>query len=1163
MPSQYGLKRKRASNDTTTGEVNASDVTSSNEPDASSEHARTGREDTDTEEKRPTASTNTKRARTQGTEAGPESSSQNKNNGNKVKKKPLCKPRKPSPSSPRTIPWPDSFKHLYQTHRALNLVYTFCSTRKHFATTFDNIRDAVQAQLGRGRKLAVEDVARIRALVPGAVRFEFVDGDLLDVMSATAFGEMEMREVREYGLDRRGGYDEKGEEVLLFEFVDADLKKETKSSSMSSGDDLKMPVYSHKQMLALIEKRNAKFTEAINTFLVKCEDDGTDPVEVLEQKKDSFIPTSGTETNRSAVASKLPPEIPKERKAIADIIAEIREEEWYTAQIVPDGHRVLDAQPAVYDDLTFQLSQNLVNALYNAKGITQIYSHQAEAINNLYEGHNVIVSTSTSSGKSLIYQVPMLHELEKDPNSRGMYIFPTKALAQDQRGGMKDMLQYLDGGLQDTMVETYDGDTPMESRWTIRDEARVIFTNPDMLHVSILPHEGSWRAFLENLKFVVVDELHVYNGLFGSHVALIMRRLRRVCAAVGNNHVKFISCSATVANPEEHMRTIFGIDDVKLIDFDGSPSGRKEFLCWNTPFKDPGDPTSGRGDCVAETARVFCQLMLRGVRVIAFARIRKLCESLLQAVRGELYRLERAETGNLVMGYRGGYSPQDRRRIEREMFEGKLMGIVATNALELGVDIGSLDAVITMGFPYSISNLRQQSGRAGRRNKDSLSVLVGDRYPTDQYYMNNPDELFTKPNCELQVDLSNELVLEGHIQCAAFEMPIRPDEDSIYFGGKLCEIARTRLLQDETHGFYHCHERFKPQPFRCVPIRDTEDQQFAIIDTTNNRNLVLEEIEASRALFTIYEGGIFLHQGQPYLITELNPDRHLARIVRVHVDWSTMQRDYTDIDPVETECQRPITSTSPCRAFYGSIQVHSVVYGFFKVDKRGRILDAVAVDNPPIDILSKGMWLDVPMEALRILESRHLNIAAAIHAAEHAVLSLLPSFVVSSPGDVRTECKVAKKELPSRHKPADNNGNNNNPQKDLNPPHRTRPARLTFYDAKGGSCGSGIAGKAFEFIDVLLTRAISRIEHCDCLTPQGCVECVCDERCKEMNVVMSKAGAGVVLRCLLGLEVDVEGLPWGVVDVDDGDGGELAGGLETVVPAREIPGKGKRGRDAG
>ena len=1056
--------------------------------------------------------------------------------------------------SPTT--WPEAFQSLSRIHRALNLVYTFCCTRKHFATTFDNIRKAVQAQMG-GKELTVEDVARVKSLVPRSVRFEYVDEAKLEVMTA-----MDDRDMVEYGLDRgkwrqlanpdgvEGGFfstEQRTDDVLLFEFVDGDLKRETNRRSRpgerSREEYLRMPVYSQKQMLGLIEKRNGKFADAVEAFLQKCAEDGVDAVERLEREMIGLVPVP---SSRSVDYGSSFEVIPKERKSIAEIIAEVRELDWYFGQIVPDGHRVFDAQSAVHGDLNIRLSQSLVDALYNTRGITEFYAHQAEAINHLHEGYNVIVSTSTSSGKSLIYQVPMLHELENDPTSRGMYIFPTKALAQDQRRSMKELLQYMDG-LQDIMVETFDGDTPMETRNVIRDEARIIFTNPDMLHITILPQESSWRTFLKNLKFVVVDELHAYNGLFGSHVAFIMRRLRRICAAVGNHHVKFISCSATVSNPEEHMRAIFGIDDVKLVDFDGSPSGRKEFICWNTPFKDPGDPSSGRGDSVAEAAKLFCQLVLKGVRVIAFCRIRKLCEILLQAVRNEFHNLEKTELGKLVMGYRGGYSPQDRRQIEKEMFEGKLMGIVATNALELGVDIGSLDAVITLGFPYSISNLRQQSGRAGRRNKDSLSILVGDRYPTDQYYMRNPDELFTKPNCALQVDLSNELILEGHIQCAAFEMPLRPDEDRIYFGHQLHELASTRLTRD-SFGFYHCHERFRPHPSRCVSIRDTEEHHFAIIDTTNARNIVIEEIEASRALFTIYEGGIFLHQGQTYLVNELNPDRHFARVTRVHVDWNTMQRDITDIDPIATESMRNITPST--RAFYGNIRIQGVVYGFFKVDKRGRVLDAVAVDNPPITLFTKGMWLDVPNKALSILSSHNLNIAAAIHAAEHALLSLLPSFIISSPGDVRTECKVAKKEL---GKPLHNaNSRGQKPVKDLNPPSRQRPARLTFYDAKGGSCGSGIAMKAFEFVDTLLRRAVSRIESCDCVTAQGCMECVCDERCKEANVVMSKAGAGVILRCLLGWEIDVEALPWGETEGDD-ESGELVGGLETVVPAVEVP----------
>lgn len=1071
--------------------------------------------------------------------------------GKKPRRMPKSKNTEGNPALLRTnsstivessIPWPPHFTQLAQLHRALNLVYTFCSTRKHFATTFDNIKSAVEGHIKR--ELRIEEIAQVTTMIPRAINFSYVDETMLQINLMGAEENSGGKNSKEFIIQnpiREADIDDH-KEVLFFEFVDGDLKRQVQNPKTGEptkvgvqklrNEKLKMPVFSQKQMMGLIEKRNGKFTSAVNAFLNQCFEDKIDPVLLLVDQSKSFTPAmSESRANTPAPdrSAPLPSYIPKERKTIPDIIAEIKSQEWYTGQIVPDGHRVFDPQEPIYGELNFELSQGLVNALYNTRSITQLYAHQAEAINNLYDGHNVIVSTSTSSGKSLIYQIPVLHELEKDRETRAMYIFPTKALAQDQRRSLKDLLHYIDG-LQNMVVETFDGDTPMGERHHIRDQARIIFTNPDMLHVTILPQEEAWRTFLKNLKFVVVDELHVYNGLFGAHVALIMRRLRRVCAAVGNSHVKFISCSATVANPEEHMKTIFGVENARLTDFDGSPSGRKEFLCWNTPFKDPKDPTSGRGDSMAESARLFCQLILRGVRVIAFCRIRKQCEVLLSAIKNELNNLERTEVMNRVMSYRGGYTPSDRRQIEKEMFEGKLVGIVATNALELGIDIGSLDAVMTCGFPYTISNLRQQSGRAGRRNKDSLSVLIGDCFPTDQYYMENPDEIFTKPNCELQVDLENMLVLEGHIQCAAHEMPIQPDEDQQYFGHLLPSIAKERMRKDDL-GFYHCNPRFLPRPSNFVAIRDTEDEHFAIIDTTHGKNTVLEELEASRAFFTLYDGGIFLHQGNTYLIKEFSQEKMMAKVELVKVDWTTQQRDYTDIDPVETELIRKIPG-SRSKAFFGPIRIKQVVFGFFKVDKKKRILDAVQVDNPPIILFSKGMWLDIPKLALDILNSRRLNVAGAIHAAEHAVLSLMPNFVISMPGDVRTECKNALKEFAKRET------------------SRKRPARLTFYDAKGGPHGSGISSKAFEFVDLLLRQACQRVEACYCL--EGCLECCCDERCKEGNSVMSKAGAGVVLKSLLGLEIDVDALPWGEEEV-------VPAGVETVVVASEVRGaEGKR-----
>jgi DEAD/DEAH box helicase domain-containing protein len=575
------------------------------------------------------------------------------------------------------------------------------------------------------------------------------------------------------------------------------------------------------------------------------------------------------------------------------------------------------------------------------------------------------------------------------------------------------------------------------------------------------------------------------------------------------------------------MRTVFGIESLKLTAIDGSPSGRKEFLCWNTPFKDPKDPSSGRVDSTTESAKLFAQLILRGVKTIAFCRVRNVCELMIQAVRTELQHLEHGDVGGKVMAYRGGYTPEDRRRIEKEMFEGHLLGVVATNALELGVDIGSLDAVLIVNFPYSISNLRQQSGRAGRRNKDSLSVLIGGSFPIDQYYMSHPEEIFLKPNISLSIDLENLLILEGHIQCAAHEMPIEPTRDRQYFGEDLQSIASSRLVRDEA-GFYHTHSRFKPYPPSHVAIRDTNDEPgYAVVDVTNNRNVVLEEVDPFRAIFTLYEGGIFLHQGRTYLVRTFSPESSLAQVEIVNVNWTTSPRDFTDVDPIETELIHIISNRST-KAFFGKIRITTVVFGFFKLDKRKRILDAVEMESPPLVRYAKGFWLDVPARALEILENAQMNAAAAIHAAEHAVMALLE-------GDgqgIKTECKAPEKEYMLKRESA-----------------RKRPARLVFYDRNNAD----VSRKAFDFVKELLGRALDRVDNCRaCIS--GCPECCCGARCGEGNVVVSKKGAAVVLKCLLGLEVklgSLEGKDGRVIG--EAERGWIAG-RRTVVLASGVPG---------
>lgn len=429
------------------------------------------------------------------------------------------------------IEWPETFKTLEKSHRALNLVYTFCCTRKHLVTTFETIKSTVESQTKK--TITIEEVASIVAIRPEGIKFAYVD----EVMLQLDIRGAERDDVFKSGKSFRshgpaadasvGGYtgmetlDEhhnrelapSGREVLFFEFIDGDLKRQvqdkktgeaTRANRKLRNEDLKIPVFSQKQMTTLIEKRNQKFSNAINVFLNKCVEDTLDPEIALQERTKAFIPEpSAKEDDGSLIAPEVIPEqIPKERKSIPEIVEELKKTSWYTGQIVPDGHRVFEPQEPVHGDLNFLLSQDLVNALYNTKGITGFYAHQAEALNGLHDGHNVVVATSTSSGKSLIYQLPIVYALESDYNSRAMYIFPTKALAQDQKRSLKDLIGFMPG-LQDVMVETFDGDTPMEHRNAIREEARIIFTNPDMLHITILPQEERWRSFLKNLKYVV------------------------------------------------------------------------------------------------------------------------------------------------------------------------------------------------------------------------------------------------------------------------------------------------------------------------------------------------------------------------------------------------------------------------------------------------------------------------------------------------------------------------------------------------------------------------------------------------------------------------------------------------------------------------------------
>ncbi|KAK0240550.1 P-loop containing nucleoside triphosphate hydrolase protein [Armillaria nabsnona] len=1031
-----------------------------------------------------------------------------------VADRPAKKPKKSTKSqgskNPDLSEWSHHFHLLFKVFKALNTVLAFVSSRRELATSFPVIRQSVENITKQPLELA--QVAELKALLPEIITFSYVPALPEDTAMLP-------------GPSSQSAPESEGD-VLRLEFVD-NWNGGSKNNQGLFIPSARSPTLTKK----LIDKRNNRFIQAVEELLqaVSAEEDA---VILLQTAAKACIPVKPQQT--AALGDDLEPYFPvpepKDRPSIQEVLNDIMLQHWYKDQIgtqmtfqAKDGHTALE--------LDEPLSPTIQVALKDSRNITSLYSHQVTAINAIGHGQNVIVSTSTASGKSVIYQVPLLRFLEEDPEATAIFVYPTKALAQDQKGALEQLLCACPG-LQHVKVSTYDGDTPQDKRKGIRETASVILTNFDMIHASILPQEDCWRRFFKNIKLFVVDELHYYTGLFGTHVAYIMRRFRRICAAVGNRRIRFVSCSATISNPGSHMEHVFGLDSsgVEVITEDGAPTGEKSFVVWQPSTIDPVAPGFGRDSSLSEAVRLMIHLMKHGIRVILFCKFRRACEMAMKALRVMLGMSRRSDILKRVKSYRGGYSPEDRRDIERDAFSGQLLGIVATNALELGVDIGALDAVIMLGFPLNVSSLRQQTGRAGRRSRDSLAILVAEALPVDQYYVNHPEDLFDKNPNDLFIDLDSKLTLEAHLQCAANEMPVSL-KDQVYFGPLMVEVCKTRLIADD-EGWYHTHHKFRPYPSKHIALRGVQEDKYLIIDVTQERHTILEEMEMSRVLFEIYDGGV----GRTYIVKELRHSAKTATLIQKDVDYITSpspsetireQSGFiiasfgfklrSDVNAVQTLRIREIKG-SPELAYYGNVEVKTLVFGYFVLMDR-KIKDVVDLDNDPWEQETLGMWLDVPKQIPGWLNNKGIKPAAAIHAAEHAFLN---KFALAQ--DVRTECKAEEKEVKIEKESK-----------------RKRPARLIFCDHVGQGMGSGVTAKAFDNVYDILHKAYEAIVSCDCEDVKGCVQ---SPSCKEGNKVCSKSGALVILKALLGYEVDPDSIP------DEHD--TFEGGTDTIVSASHV-----------
>jgi DEAD/DEAH box helicase domain-containing protein len=625
-----------------------------------------------------------------------------------------------------------------------------------------------------------------------------------------------------------------------------------------------------------------------------------------------------------------------------------RFEEWMG---VPDSPvraiRRQAAKEAEYVEIPRAVAESLHIAL-GRRGITKLYSHQAEAFDLCACGSNVVAVTPTASGKTLCYNLPVLNRMIADPGARAMYLFPTKALAEDQ---LHEFQAAVDAMGSDIRAFTYDGDTPQDARRAIRERANVVMTNPDMLHSGILPHHTKWAKCFENLGFVVIDELHYYRGVYGSHLANLLRRLKRICEFYGSKP-QFLCCSATIANPKELAEALTE-EPFELVDRNSAPSGEKYFVFYNPPVVNR--QLGIRRSYLQETRRIAMEFIERRQQTLVFANNRLATELLLTYLRDACER--GPLPGDTVRGYRGGYLPRERREIERKLRNGDIRAVVATNALELGIDIGSLDAVVMAGYPGSIASTWQRAGRAGRRQTASLAVMIASSAPLDQYIVEHPEYFFDRSPEHAHINADNIEILLNHLKCAAFELPIRDGEK---FGphdtAELC-----RFLDEEAGLLHHSagcwHWTSDTYPADAVSLRAVTSDNFVVVDITNEHEIIAE-VSFPAALTTLHEKAIYLHEARQYQVERFDYEGRKAYVRRVDSDSFTDAIDYTQVKELEEFNSREV---SGARAAHGDVRVNRQVVGFKKV--KFYTLENVGAGNlsmPEQELHTTSFWLHFP-----------------------------------------------------------------------------------------------------------------------------------------------------------------------------------------------------------
>src|SRR4051794_9022155 len=721
----------------------------------------------------------------------------------------------------------------------------------------------------------------------------------------------------------------------------------------------------------------------------------------------------------------------------------------------------VNARPGRETPIPDELHPEVADAL-RARGIERLWSHQAEAIHAAWAGPT-IVTTGTASGKSLCFQLPTLDVLCRDARARALYLYPTKALAQDQARALNAL------GVDRARPAIYDGDTPKEQRSAIRRNANVVLTNPDMLHLGILPNHPAWANFLANLAVVVVDEAHVYRGVFGSHVGNVLRRLRRIAAAHGTAP-RVLLASATIGNPAELVERLTGLDDFAVIGRDGSPVTKRTIAMWNPPITD--EKLGIRRSVLSEAADLLAELVVQGARTIVFMKSRKAVELMAKFTQLALEDLGHPKLAERIAPYRAGYTPQQRRELERRLVAGELLGVVSTDALELGIDIGSLDAAICVTFPGTVASLRQQWGRAGRRGR-GLAVYVAGEDALDQFFCRHPDEFLDRPVENAILDHKNEQIQAAHVLCAAHEGPLEP-ADAETLGPGWRAMAETLVAAGELRerpGGTFVPRRTDDYPAAATSLRSASRDNVVIVDGASGE--MLGTVEMARAHNTVHDGAVYLHGGRSYEVAELDLRARRAVVRPFTGDWYTQPKRETD-----TRIERLLDRREALGVTlsFGVVVVTEQVLAF----QRKRLsdheaIDLVALDLPETSFATQALWYELGPEVLDSTVPL-MGLLGALHAAEHSQIAVLPLLAMCDRWDI--------------------GGLSTN----LHP--QTGGSTIFIYDGHPG--GIGITRRGFHEFEALVHDAHRLVGECPC--EKGCPSCVQSPKCGNLNEPLAKGG---------------------------------------------------------